>query len=273
MKLVLFLLTLPLVAQSTIWPSNAGPSIVDAGGGGPVELGLRFRSDISGTVTGIRFYKSAANIDLHVANLWSSTGALLATATFLGETVSGWQQVSFASPVTITANTVYVASYHTNVSHFSWTANGFSSPMDSPPLHAINSGYLYGNGSAFPSNTYLASNYWVDVVFVPTPPAAPPNALQLPPGPPMLSIQTTGGSSRCAFWAQYPASGFSVVACYSNPTSVLFSATQNIAGTLGMDGSWTFATGTITWQLKPSAAPGAIDYQITNGGPMMTGTF
>ena len=46
-----------------------------------------------------------------MANLWSSTGQRLATATFINETASGWQQANFATPVAITANTVYVASY------------------------------------------------------------------------------------------------------------------------------------------------------------------
>jgi hypothetical protein len=54
-----------------------------------------------------------------VGNLWSSTGTLLATATFTGETGSGWQQVNFATPVTISANTIYVASYHANNGHYS----------------------------------------------------------------------------------------------------------------------------------------------------------
>ena len=29
--------------------------------------------------------------------------------------------------------------------------------------------YAYGTGSLFPTNTYNASNYWVDVVFEPSP--------------------------------------------------------------------------------------------------------
>ena len=47
----------------------------------PVEVGVRFRSDVSGLITGVRFYKSAANTGVHKANLWSNTGTLLASAT------------------------------------------------------------------------------------------------------------------------------------------------------------------------------------------------
>ena len=114
-------------ATTTIWPSTAVPGIVDGGPDSPVELGVKFRSDVSGTIRGIRFYKAATNTGTHVGNLWSSTGSLLATGTFSGETASGWQQLNFTTPVNITANTVYVASYHTNTGHYSINTNYFTS--------------------------------------------------------------------------------------------------------------------------------------------------
>ncbi|HUL97991.1 MAG TPA: N,N-dimethylformamidase beta subunit family domain-containing protein [Mycobacterium sp.] len=157
----------------TIWPSSTVPAQVDAGPDNPVELGVKFRSDVAGTITGIRFYKASTNTGTHVGNLWTSTGTLLASATFTGETASGWQQVSFASPVAISSNTVYVASYHCNAGHFSEADNYFSpNGVDSPPLHALADGvsganglYAYGSTSVFPNQGYIATNYWVDVVF------------------------------------------------------------------------------------------------------------
>jgi hypothetical protein len=128
---------------------------------------------VNGTIRGIRFYKASTNTGTHVGNLWTSTGTLLASATFVGETASGWQQVNFSAPVSITANTIYVASYHTDVGHYSQDLNYFASMgVDSPPLHALASTaspdgvYAYGSTSGFPNGTYLSSNYWVDVVFV-----------------------------------------------------------------------------------------------------------
>jgi len=79
---------------------------------------VQFHSDMDGYVTGVRFYKSAANTGTHAGHLWSNSGALLASATFVNETPSGWQQVNFSNPVPITANTLYVASYQTSVGHF-----------------------------------------------------------------------------------------------------------------------------------------------------------
>ena len=136
------------------------------------ELGVKFYSDIGGYITGIRFYKGVNNSGTHTGSLWTTTGERLATATFTNETASGWQEVSFEQPVLITSNTTYIASYHTNVGHYAVTPNYFASDgISSPPLHAPPSGDVGGNGvfaageSAYPSFTFNAANYWVDVVF------------------------------------------------------------------------------------------------------------
>jgi Domain of unknown function (DUF4082)/Domain of unknown function (DUF1929)/Bacterial Ig-like domain (group 2) len=162
---------------ASIWPSNPIPAIVDGGDPGAVELGVKFRSDVAGTINGIRFYKSAANTGTHVGNLWSIGGVNLGTVTFTGETASGWQQINFATPVAIQANTTYVASYFAPNGHYSGNLNYFTSQgVDTPPLHALATGvaggdgvYGYGATSTFPTNTYQALNYWVDVVFSPAP--------------------------------------------------------------------------------------------------------
>ena len=136
-----------------------------------MELGVRFTSDVDGLITGIRFYKSSTNTGTHTGTLWSNTGTMLATATFSSETTSGWQEVKFATPVAIKANTLYVASYHTNTGHYSMDQNYFPKTFDSPPLHAPSNTNLNPNGvfrtgaSGFPSDTNKKSNYWVDVVF------------------------------------------------------------------------------------------------------------
>ena len=165
---VSFLLAAFSVATQTsasIFSSTSAPARADNGPDSSVELGVTFQSSVAGTITGVRFYKSAANIGTHVGNLWSITGANLATATFTGETASGWQQVLFSAPVTITAGTTYVASYHSAVGHFAADLNYFSTEYVSGQLTATGSVYVYGGG-AFPASTYAGTNYWVDVVFV-----------------------------------------------------------------------------------------------------------
>ena len=124
---------------------------------GAVELGVKFRSDQAGYISGIRFYKGPTNTGTHVGSLWNARGTRLAQATFAGETATGWQQVSFATPVAITANTTYVASYHAPNGGFAVTRNGLASAVVNAPLHALASGAAGGNGvyqfgpSAFPN--------------------------------------------------------------------------------------------------------------------------
>jgi hypothetical protein len=94
-----------------------------------VELGVKLQSSVAGQVTAIRFYKGPSNTGTHVGNLWSGAGTLLASVTFSGETASGWQNVSLPNPISITANTIYVVSYHTSVGFSSANNNYFTSAL------------------------------------------------------------------------------------------------------------------------------------------------
>ncbi|WP_051242281.1 DUF4082 domain-containing protein [Azohydromonas australica] len=159
------------------WSGTATPTNPSDPDPGAVELGVKFRVDTDGFITGIRFYKGTGNTGTHVANLWSLDGRRLATAQFVNETASGWQQVSFSTPVPVSANTIYVASYFAPNGHYAGDNNFFSTKgVDSGPVHLLQNGlsdsggngvYAYGTSSSYPSQTYLASNYWVDVVFKP----------------------------------------------------------------------------------------------------------
>ncbi|WP_173202481.1 DUF4082 domain-containing protein, partial [Geobacter sp. SVR] len=161
-------------ARSTIWPATVVPKVAADSDGQPLEIGVKFRSDVNGIVTGLRFYKGAANTGTHVANLWTSAGTRLTTATFSGESASGWQEVTFTTPVAISANTTYVASYYSPTGYFAVDLSYFlSGGVDNAPLHALANGVDGGNGvykygtSGFPTQTYSGNNYWVDVVFSP----------------------------------------------------------------------------------------------------------
>jgi 6-phosphogluconolactonase (cycloisomerase 2 family) len=190
---------LTVTCPCTIWSSSAAPKVADSGAGPAVEIGVKFTSSSNGQITGIRFYKSSANTGTHVGNLWSSTGTLLAKATFSNETASGWQQVNFSTPVTITANTVYVASYHTTVGHFSADQEFFATTgVSNPPLEALANGvnggdgvYTYGSTSSFPSTTYNSTNYWVDLVFALAPQVPLTSIAVTPTNDPTVNIGGT----------------------------------------------------------------------------------
>lgn len=146
------------------------PIKADENDSGAVTLGVRFQTDRSGYITGIRFYKSAANTGVHVGGLWTLDGTLLGSVTFTNESASGWQQATFASPIPITAGTIYVASYFAPQGHYAEDNWYFATEFGNAPLRVAPSGsvYHYGPSAAFPTENYRASNYWVDVVFTDT---------------------------------------------------------------------------------------------------------
>ncbi|BAZ49412.1 Ig domain protein group 1 domain protein [Nostoc sp. NIES-4103] len=184
----------------SIWNNSQTPTNPSISDPNAVELGVKFRSDIDGFITGVRFYKGSGNTGTHIGNLWSSDGTQLATATFSNETASGWQQVNFSSPVAISANTVYVASYHTSVGNYAADSGFFAGAgVDNPPLHLLRDGESGGNGvynygaSSFPNNTFQASNYWVDVVFVTStgPDTTPPTVTSASPNSGATAVSTS----------------------------------------------------------------------------------
>jgi hypothetical protein len=154
----------------SVFGSSSVPSTVSASDPNSVELGMQFTSDVSGSVTAIKFYKGSQNTGTHVGHLWSANGTLLATVTFSGETASGWQTATLSSPVAISANTTYVVSYYAPNGYYSASGSYFTASADSPPLHGLastashlNGVYVYG-ASGFPTSSYNATNYWVDLV-------------------------------------------------------------------------------------------------------------
>jgi hypothetical protein len=151
---------------SSIFTASEAPTATDQEGQS-LELGVRLNSTVDGTISAIRFYKSSLASGTHVGSLWSASGQRLATGTFQNETASGWQTLTFATPVPITAGTTYVASCWHSVGTYAVTPNAFSEGLSRPPLHVETTGGAWVAGaSAFPNNS-ANHNYWVDVVFHP----------------------------------------------------------------------------------------------------------
>ena len=103
----------------SIWAGSGSPAATNLNDGQPIEFGVKFRSSLAGWITDVRFYKGTLDNGTHVGHLWSSDGnAARPRRTFAGETASGWQEVALSSPVAITANTTYVASYHSSAGYY-----------------------------------------------------------------------------------------------------------------------------------------------------------
>ncbi|MHA6731510.1 DUF4082 domain-containing protein [Devosia sp. A369] len=170
------------ISGNSLFASNATPATVTANDPASVELGMRFTVALAGSINGIRFYKGPQNTGPHTGTLWSSTGIQLGTVAFTNESSSGWQSASFSSPIAVTAGTSYVVSYHTNSGYYSATAaafntaisnNGITAPQNGSGASNGNGLFAYGPGPLFPTNSYNATNYWVDVYYAPGANTAP----------------------------------------------------------------------------------------------------
>ncbi|WP_246036267.1 DUF4082 domain-containing protein [Sinomonas susongensis] len=247
--------TVGISCPCSILGQGAKPGDVDAGDPSSVELGSQFYSDVNGNVTGVRFYKASTNTGTHVGNLWTTSGTLLASGTFTGETASGWQTLTFSKPVAITSGTRYIVSYFAPNGHYSEDPGYFynnpspqpagSDSVDSPPLHftrsvpgAANGFYAYNSTSVFPNQIYNAENYWVDPVFSPAGPTPPA----------VSSTSPTSGATGVAV-STTPSATFDQPITASSLTFSLKDASGSpVAGTTALSSNNTVATFT------PSAA-------------------
>jgi methionine-rich copper-binding protein CopC len=264
----------PTACPCTIWDDFTTPAVASSGDTASVELGTKVRFDAKGQVTGVRFYKGAGNTGTHVGSLWSATGTLLASGTFTGETASGWQSLTFASPVNVNANTTYVVAYFAPSGNYSASPGYFGNNTATyNQLHAIADGVDGGNGvygytgsSAFPSNTYNANNYWVDVLWQPG-----ANGDGTPPT--VTSTNPANGSSGAGLAAQ--------PAVTLNEAVDLTTATFTLSDPAGarLTGTTTLSADQKTLTFTPSAAlaPGtaytaSVQVADSNGNMMPTAT-
>ena len=153
-----------------------------------VELGMKFQTDGSSPITGVRFYKAGLNGGTHVGKLWTTSGQLLQSVTFTNETATGWQTATFSTPFQPQANTTYIVSYYAPQGHYARDANVFNNSLGSltgvglaPASSAVggNGVYKYGVGGGFPDQTYQSPNYYVDIIVSDKKPPAAPTSLAL----------------------------------------------------------------------------------------------
>jgi hypothetical protein len=153
-----------------ILPPNPPIPNTSEDGGAPVTLGVKFQSSASGFIKGIRFFApdEGAAAGVYTGQLWTETGTLLANGTFGAVTADGWNELFFATPVMITASTIYVATYHTTNEKYVTTGGAFVAPLTNGSLTISANGGMFGYSAtaSFPTNS-ISTNYWADVIFAP----------------------------------------------------------------------------------------------------------
>jgi hypothetical protein len=176
-------------------PAAVGLSTVDGrSGSGPFtyELGVKVSVTVPTEVNGLRFYKSPGETGTHVGRVWTAGGTQVAQVTFANETASGWQSQALATPYTMQPGTVYVVSVNANTD-FVDTSSGLASAIVSGPLQSVadgNNGVFANSAGQFPNQSYLSSNYFVDLTAAPVS-ESPPYVASVSPAAGATGVGTT----------------------------------------------------------------------------------
>jgi hypothetical protein len=177
------------------------PVTTNVSEGVPVTIATTFVPTVGGTVTGGRF-RAADNtggtyqlvlfsVDSDDSPTATGTGTVLATATFGALTQSVYNTATFATPVSVQANTAYRIAVRTSEGRYSATNNFFATalvngnltaPQSNTSLTTIgpleNGNYCSGL-TGYPNQSYQSSSYFVDPLFVAT--ASGPTTVTLSP--------------------------------------------------------------------------------------------
>lgn len=154
----------PLNCPCTFWqpdlPNREKAAENDAQ---PVEVGVKFRPDRDGFITGLSFFRFPANTGPFVGHLWSADGQMLAEATLDADTHI--PRVAFGQPVAVQAGQTYVASYFTESGNYAQSVGYFTDPVVQPPFETDADAGVYAYGGGFPTETWQSANYWVSPTF------------------------------------------------------------------------------------------------------------
>jgi Domain of unknown function (DUF4082) len=157
--------------------STYTPTTTDWDDNNAVNVGTMFNVRGAASVYGVSFYKGVDNTGTHESFLYdATTDTTLASATYTGETDSGWQTVDFSSPVDVNPADnlmVWVSMPNGNYAddggtpggqyQFDWT--GFGGPDDVAYIPRGNSGaYSYSSDPTVVPDNFGGSNYWVSPI-------------------------------------------------------------------------------------------------------------
>lgn len=159
----------------------------------PVNLGLKFKSDRTGSIVALQFYRSSKQKQAYEASLWDG-GRRIGQATFPASATEGWQTAELTKPVELNKGRWYVASYLAADGQFAYTEGAIRTDISVPPLTARVSGgqYTYSSSSVMPTTSGKGTSYMLDVVFLDRDaPAVAPTPTQTTAAPTPTPTPTT----------------------------------------------------------------------------------
>ncbi len=155
---------IPVASVNTLFTTQTPSGVFTDG---PYELGMKFQTSDSGTVTGIKYYKASGESGSHTGRIWSGSGTQLASIVFNNESASGWQEAPLATPLSIPAKTTYVVTVNSNTAYGA-TNQGLGQVITNGSISSIadSANGVYGSVGVYPTGTYQNTNYFRDIEFI-----------------------------------------------------------------------------------------------------------
>jgi len=178
--------------EQTLWGTGSPAGARTADDSLSVELGTAFTVEVSGSISGIRYWRSSAQEGSEPAALWTSDGERLASASAPSTDDSGWQTATFSSPLKVDEGDSLVVSYHASQGEYAFTSGYHGASVSSGlSIPSSNAGrYTYASSARFPSRSYQSTNYWVTPLFTPASSGGSGGTVPAPPSAP--TVPSTG---------------------------------------------------------------------------------
>ena len=169
--------TPPPAAGETIFPTQI-PTIF--GNDSAYELSAKFWVDVPGHITMVRLFTGASEGGDHTVRIWLAARGETIAGPYTWNIESGregWQTFTLPTPVAVTAHTDYVVAISNSSDHYyAERTHGFDAPVRNGHLHTYAGSGLWATESGtMPTSVWENTNYFRDVVFVPSNPGGPQN--------------------------------------------------------------------------------------------------
>lgn len=137
----------------------------------------RINVNCNGTLTGVWWWRAAADTGTITVALWNTGGTLLASGSGDPAAGPGWRYLPFTTPAVISPGTTVVAGVLHPTGTYAYAHNGFTGRSVTSPTGCLsspasvtgqlNGTYTYSSTLAFPTSSYLASEYFLSPSFTP----------------------------------------------------------------------------------------------------------
>lgn len=149
---------------TSIFPT-AEPACIEGSSAQNIDLGVKFKASVAGTVTAIRFFKKESAAATYTVNLWDGSGKNLATAQIpIAGGQTGWFSVALPQPVTLVANQNYMASYKVPSGKYCYLP-GVKEIQSAPLTFLLDNSYFNNSNNNQVPATKLGNTLLADVVF------------------------------------------------------------------------------------------------------------